>query len=635
MNLPKQSLVLPIGISGSGKSTWINSLPKNEFKIVSPDLIRKELTGDISNQESNSKVFSIAFEKAAEYIKNGETVIFDATNLDTFYRNALIDKIKNLSGINFKTYYKLFPADVELSKKRIKKDLESGKDRSNVPENVIDRQFKAYKKTIGNLENMMDLDSLNEKKNFLSESYKLRIKELAGILSEAVLSIDDIYNNYYKSVKKDEFNKIVSADPTSILDNGIPKKMGNYSKWLLNLYMRKNLKLEDLYKATEYLEIFSKNKNTLSKENKITDINKIKSLPDLFQIVGKFRTSPKPDVESVENEEDLLKNNYFVDRGEAIKKDLGNWVVVIPKTLNASKFYGCTSEWCTLFPDRFEYYSKYGDLNIFINKSKINTDDSERRVQIHVESGQFMDINDSSIDKKDFFEENPEIFDYLYNKYKDKYSGPSDIKREGDKIYIVTDGWGDYAENFNTGRDISEDFIKDVLGGDFFEYFNYSFSDFDSDYFSDEINEENLNKIKEKIKKIDSSVEIDEYDTNDLISFMKNNDSYEEIIDAILSTGVSAKESADSDEAYKKLTKAITNHYGFTEIKWIGEKLYCEISEGDYKSIFFSDYSSAKDALSNSDDNTLIDYRPPYYGYDGNIDKNYFNEELSNKLEEI
>jgi predicted kinase len=635
MNLPKQSLILPIGISGSGKSTWINSLPKNQFKLVSPDLIRKELTGNISNQENNSKVFSIAYERTAEYIKNGETVIFDATNLDTFYRNSLINKIKELSGINFKTYYKLFPANPEISKARIKNDLDSGKERSNVPGEVIDKQFKLYKDSLGNLSNMINLDSINEKKNFLSESYKSRIQELAGIINEATLSIDDIYKNYYKSIKRDEFNQIVSADPTSILDNGVPKKMGNYSKWLLNLYMRKNLKLEDLYKATEYLELFSKNKNILSKDNNITDINKIKSLPDLFQIVSKFRTSPKPDVESIENEEDLLTNEYFVERGEAIKKDLGGWIVVIPKSLNASKFYGCTSEWCTLFPERFEYYSKYGDLNIFINKSKVNTDDSERRVQIHVESGQFMDMDDSSINKKEFFAENPEIFDYLYNKYKDKNSEYSDIKIEGDKVYIITDGWDDYAENFSTGRDISEDFIKDVLKGESFDYFNYSISDFKPEYFADEINEENLKTIKEKIKKINSSAEIEEANADDLISFMEEDDSYEEIINAILGTGVSAKESADADEAYKKLIKAIKNHYGFTETKWVGEKLYCEISEYDYKSIFFSDYSSAKDALSNSDDDTLIDYSPPYYGYDGDIDEDYFNEDLSNRLYKI
>ncbi len=464
----------------------------------------------------------------------------------------------------------------------------------------------------------------------LSESYKTRIKELAGILSEAVLSIDDIYNNYYKNVNRKDFNQIVAADPTSVLENGIPKKMGNYSKWLLNLYVRKKLNLEDLYKATEYLELFSKNKNVLSKDNNITDINKIKSLTDLFQIVSKLRTSPKPNVESVENEEDLLTNDYFVERGEATKKDLGNWIVVIPKSLNASKFYGCTSEWCTLFPDRFEYYSKYGDLNIFINKSKINSNNSERRVQIHLESGQFMDMNDSPINKKEFFDENSEVFNYLYDKYKDKYSGPSDITREGDKIYIVTDGWGDYAENFLTGRDISEEFIRDVLEGESFDYFNYSPSDFDASYYEDDINEENIKTIKEKIKKLDSEVEIPENASGeDLVDLIKENGSLEEIEDAITISGVQAQESADADETYDKLTKAIKNHYGFTEIKWVGDKLFCEISESDYKSIFFDDERGAKDALSNSDDDTMIDYSPPY---NGDIDKDYFNENLSDRL---
>jgi hypothetical protein len=274
-------------------------------------------------------------------------------------------------------------------------------------------------------------------------------------------------------------------------------------------------------------------------------------------------------------------------------------------------------------------------LNIFINKSKINTNDSERRVQIHVESGQFMDMNDSSIDKKEFFDKNPEIFNYLYNKYKDRHSESSDIKIEGDKIYIVTDGWDDYAGNFSTGRDISEEFIKEVLKGDGFDYFNYSTSDFKPEYFSDEIDEDNLKKIKEKIKKIDVSAEIEENDSDDLISFMEEDDSYEEILDAILLAGVSAKESADGDKAYTELIKAIKNHYGFTETEWVGEKLYCEISESDYKSIFFSNYSEAKDALSNSDDDTLIDYSPPYYGYDGDVDKDYFNEDLSNRLDEI
>lgn len=472
---------------------------------------------------------------------------------------------------------------------------------------------------------------------FLSESYKSRIQQLAGIINEAVLSIDDIYNNYYKNITKDIFNQIVSADPTSILDNGIPKKMGNYSKWLLNLYMKKNLKLEDLYKATEYLSLFSKNKNIISKESNVTDINKIKNLPELFNIVSKYRNaSPKPDIENIENEEDLLKNEYFIEKGEAIKKDLGDWVVIIPKTLNASKFYGCTSEWCTLFPDRFEYYSKYGDLNIFIDKSKLNTKDPERRVQIHIESGQFMDMDDDSIDKKAFFDENPEIFNFLYQKYKDVYTGPGGTKREGNKIYIVTDGWEDYAENFLTGRDISEEFIKDVLKGESFDYFNYSPSDFQAEYYEDEINDDNIKIIKEKIKKLDSEIEIPEdVSGEDLVDLIEENSSLEEIEDAIKISGVQAQESADADEAYKELTKAIKNHYGFGEIKWEGDKLYCEISESDYKSIFFDDERSAKDAFANSDSDTMIDYSPPYNGYHGDIDESYFNELLSEKLSEI
>lgn len=182
MKIPKNSLILPIGISGSGKSTWINSLPKNEFKLVSPDLIRKRVLGSVSDQSQSANIFDIAYKEAAEKLKNGHTVVFDATNLDTKYRNILIDKLKEMSGVDFKTYYKLFSANPELSKKRIKKDLENNVDRSNVPDYVIDRQYDLYKNTITNLNNMINIDSVSEEGVFLSESYKQRIKILSAIL---------------------------------------------------------------------------------------------------------------------------------------------------------------------------------------------------------------------------------------------------------------------------------------------------------------------------------------------------------------------------------------------------------------------------------------------------------------------
>lgn len=72
-------LILPIGISGSGKS-YIYNKDYKDCVQVSPDLIREELTGDISNQTKNKEVFKLAFERVDEYLNNGKDVFFDATN---------------------------------------------------------------------------------------------------------------------------------------------------------------------------------------------------------------------------------------------------------------------------------------------------------------------------------------------------------------------------------------------------------------------------------------------------------------------------------------------------------------------------------------------------------------------------
>lgn len=156
--LPTKGLVLPIGISGSGKSTWIRSLNGRNVVIVSPDEIRKELTGNVSDQSKNKEVFALAQQRAAEALKNGKLVVFDATNTVAKYRKALIQQLRSLSGVDFKTYYKLFDASPELSKERIKKDISNKVDRSNVPDDVIDRQYAQYISDIEDLEGMEPLN---------------------------------------------------------------------------------------------------------------------------------------------------------------------------------------------------------------------------------------------------------------------------------------------------------------------------------------------------------------------------------------------------------------------------------------------------------------------------------------------
>ena len=46
----KANVILPIGTSGSGKSTFIKSLPQENLVVISPDDMRVEFTGDINNK---------------------------------------------------------------------------------------------------------------------------------------------------------------------------------------------------------------------------------------------------------------------------------------------------------------------------------------------------------------------------------------------------------------------------------------------------------------------------------------------------------------------------------------------------------------------------------------------------------
>ncbi|HWY33220.1 MAG TPA: hypothetical protein VNX68_01160, partial [Nitrosopumilaceae archaeon] len=79
----------------------------------------------------------------------------------------------------------------------------------------------------------------------------------------------------------------------------------------------------------------------------------------------------------------------------------------------ASKFYACTSQWCTRFPENYEHYTKDGPLYVIIDKLKLNQDDATRRYQFHFESNQFMNMNDSPINVGDFFKNNPSISDAM------------------------------------------------------------------------------------------------------------------------------------------------------------------------------------------------------------------------------
>ena len=133
-------IIVPIGISGSGKSR-LYKMRYSNLALVSPDLIRKELTGSISDQTRNKDVFKEVDRRVEDLVARGESFFYDATNVNTEFRKAFTDKFR---GVDVKIVYVVLPADVNTSFKRIKNDLKNKVERSAVPGYVLSRQLGMY-----------------------------------------------------------------------------------------------------------------------------------------------------------------------------------------------------------------------------------------------------------------------------------------------------------------------------------------------------------------------------------------------------------------------------------------------------------------------------------------------------------
>lgn len=76
-----------VGMPGSGKSTFADH---SGLAIVRPDDIRELLTGDMSDQSQNTKVFQMAHERTRALLTAGYDVVFDATNVTKRARSELM-----------------------------------------------------------------------------------------------------------------------------------------------------------------------------------------------------------------------------------------------------------------------------------------------------------------------------------------------------------------------------------------------------------------------------------------------------------------------------------------------------------------------------------------------------------------
>lgn len=156
----EQRVVMPIGTSGSGKSTWINSLPKGSFTVISPDDMRVEFTGNMNDKSKDKEIYEEVKKRTIAAVQSGKQVIIDSTNLQKDRRRDFVDAVKSAVP-NASLEYKLLPLNAELAKQRIKADIDSGKNRAAVPDSTIDRHAVLYKEMLEDIkqEPLTDFDS--------------------------------------------------------------------------------------------------------------------------------------------------------------------------------------------------------------------------------------------------------------------------------------------------------------------------------------------------------------------------------------------------------------------------------------------------------------------------------------------
>lgn len=129
---PQGTLHAMMGVPGSGKSTVAGMLKQkhNNAVRVSPDEIRRMLSGDEANQDRNAEVFRIAHGTTRSNLQQGNHVIFDATNVNPKSRQQLLD-IADETGA--RKHLHVVDPGLDVAKQR-----NQGRERV-VPDDVIDR----------------------------------------------------------------------------------------------------------------------------------------------------------------------------------------------------------------------------------------------------------------------------------------------------------------------------------------------------------------------------------------------------------------------------------------------------------------------------------------------------------------
>lgn len=210
--------------------------------------------------------------------------------------------------------------------------------------------------------------------------------KLKDVLNEVLneVAIDQLRTQYVDSGKMPStvFDKIIDA----------ANEKSAYATWLAKRVLTRVIKIEDIEKYEDYLNIFDRNK----KEYPSPDINSYKDKNKVADFISKSIEIKNKETDPSQQKGIPFEQKYAkLKIGTVADYDIYKIPEGSEDSYGASCDLGSGTGWCTATgktDTMFKSYIRQDDLYILIDKK-----DKTNKYQFHYESNQFMDKNDHPI----------------------------------------------------------------------------------------------------------------------------------------------------------------------------------------------------------------------------------------------
>lgn len=217
---------------------------------------------------------------------------------------------------------------------------------------------------------------------------------------------DKVKNRFIRILQqkiKDKEGVLLDAQGILMMYNADPTNRGKYLRWMTDLFkhMSFNIFFEDLYKITESLDLFEKVQGKLNVDER--NILNYNTNNDLWDTIKKYKNQTELILSKKQ-----LKGDTPVDGEFDVLLDNEIYSVIVPKTHRSACYWGSGSRWCTAHSghDRtFGGYAEKGPIVILYHKNG----DIKNNVQFHLETSQYMDLEDKPIDPEFLFSKYPDV----------------------------------------------------------------------------------------------------------------------------------------------------------------------------------------------------------------------------------